>query len=411
MTNRLPPGFVFVLITLFLDVMGIGLSNPILPKLINQIVGDVSTAAHYFGALTATYALMLFVFSPIQGALSDQFGRKPVLLLSLLGTGLSYLGLTLAPTLPWIFTAQILNGLTGASLAVVFAYIADISSPENRAQYFGLIGTTLSLGWVIGPALGGLLSIWGLRIPFLIAAIVTILNLLYGLLVIPESHKPEHRRNFSWRAANPISSLGLLSQHATIFGLATVIFCSDLALQCFISTWVLFTTYKFHWEAFQAGLSLALLGTMTAVVQASIIRPVVAKFGERRTIIAGLSLSLIGYLLYALPSQGWMMYGVIVLNGFDYAVKPTSQGLLSSLVSAREQGAIQGALASQTALATIVGPLIATNLFGYFTSVGTPHPFPEVPFILGAFLFLLALGLAITTFSKDSRRSPPDSKV
>ncbi len=401
MTNKLPSGIVFVLITLFLDVMGIGLSTPILPKIITQAVGDVSTAAYYFGALTTTYALMLFIFSPVQGALSDQFGRKPVLLLSLLGTGLSYLGLTLAPSLPWIFSAQILNGLTGASLAVVSAYIADISRPENRAQYFGLIGTTVAIGWVIGPALGGLLSIWGLRVPFLVAAVVTILNLLYGLLIVPESHKQEHRRAFSWQAANPIGSLRLLRQSTAVFGLATVIFCTDLALQCFISTWVLFTTYKFHWEAFQAGLSLALLGLMTALVQGVIIRPVVAQFGERRTIMVGLFFSLIGYLLYTLASRGWMIYGAIVLNGFNYAVKPTAQGLLSGQVSAQQQGAIQGALASQTALATIVGPLLATNLFGYFTSVGAPYRLPEIPFLLGAFLFLLALGLSIMTFSKE----------
>lgn len=402
MTNKLRSSIIFVLITLFLDVTGIGLSNPILPKLINHAVGDVSTAAYYFGALTTTYALMLFIFSPIQGALSDQFGRKPVLLLSLLGTGLSYFGLTLAPSLPWIFIAQILNGMTGASLAVVSAYIADISRPEDRAQYFGLIGTTLALGWVIGPALGGLLSIWGLRVPFLVAAIITSLNLLYGLLIVPESHKLEHRRAFSWRAANPIGSLGLLLINASVLGLAAVIFCTDLALQCFISTWVLFTTYKFHWGAFQAGLSLALLGLMTAIVQVGIIRPVVIKFGERRIIIAGLSFSLIGYLLYAIASRGWMMYGVIVLNGFDYAVKPTAQGLLSRQVSVRQQGAIQGALASQTALATIVGPLLATNLFGYFTSVGAGQRLPEVPFLLGAFLFLLALGLSVTTFSREA---------
>jgi DHA1 family tetracycline resistance protein-like MFS transporter len=408
MTNQLSSGLVFVLITLFLDVIGVGLSNPILPKLINQVVGDVSTASYYFGAVTTTYALMLFVFSPVQGAFSDQFGRKPVLLLSLLGTGLSYVGLALAASLPWIFAAQILNGLTGASFAVVAAYIADISEPENRAHSFGLIGTTLAIGWVIGPALGGLLSIWGLQFPFLIAAIVTFLNLLYGLLVVPESHKPEHRRAFSWRRANPIGSLGLLRQNATIFGLATVIFCTDLALQCFISTWVLFTTYKFHWGAFQAGLSMALLGLVTAIVQGSIIRPILARFGQRRTIVAGLTFSLIGYLLYALASQAWMLYCVIVLNGFDFVVKPTSQGLLSSYVSAREQGAIQGALASQSALATIVGPLLATNLFGYFTSAGSPQRLPEIPFLLGAFLFLLALGLAVTTFSK---KSPPAANV
>lgn len=411
MTHNKAPGLVFVLVTLFLDVIGIGLSSPVLPKLITQAVGDVSTAAYYFGAVTTAFALMLFIFSPIQGALSDQFGRKPVLLLSLLGTGLTYLGLSLAPSLPWIFAAQILNGLTGASFAVVSAYIADISQPEKRAEYFGLLGTTLALGWIIGPALGGVLSLWGLRAPFVIAAIVTSLNLLYGLLAVPESHRPENRRPFSWRAANPIGSLGLLRQSQAILGLAAVIFCADLALQCFISTWVLFTTYKFQWGAFQAGVSIALLGLMTAIVQGGIIRPVIARFGAQRTIVAGLSFSLIGYLLFALASQGWMLYGVIVLNGFDFVVKPTAQGLVSGLVSAQAQGAIQGSLASQTALAAIIGPLLATNLFGYLTADGAPLNLPEVPFLLGAALFVLALGLAITTFSKNFHSPPPGAKV
>lgn len=401
MKKQRPSSLIFVLITLFLDVMGVGLSTPILPKLIAQFVGDVSTAAHYYGGVTTTYALMLFVFSPIQGALSDRFGRKPVLLFSLLGTGLSYLALTIAPSLPWIFAAQILNGLTGASFAVVSAYIADISSPEDRAKNFGLIGATLSLGWVIGPALGGLLSIWGLRFPFLVAALVAFVNLLYGLLVVSESHSEEHRHPFSWARANPIGSLKLLWKNSIILGLAAVILCTDLALQFFISTWVLFTTYKFQWSSFEAGQSLALLGLVTTVVQAGLIRPIISRFGERKTIIVGLIFSLLGYLLYAFASQGWMMYWVIVLNGFDYAIKPPVQGLISSQVSAQEQGAIQGALASQTAVSAIFGPLVATNLFGYFTSASAPFRLPEVGFFLGSLLFSLALWLAIATFSKQ----------
>lgn len=387
---------------MFLDVMGVGLSTPILPKLIAEFVGDVSSAAYYYGAVTTTYALMLFVFSPIQGALSDRFGRKPVLLFSLLGTGGSYMALTLAPNLPWIFAAQILNGLTGASVAVVFAYIADISSAEARAKNFGLIGATVAVGWVIGPALGGLLSIWGLRFPFLVAAIVAFLNLLYGYFIVSESHSEEHRRPFSWARANPIASLGLLRKNSIILGLAAVILCTDLALQCFISTWVLFTTYKFQWTSFEAGQSLALLGVMTAVVQAGVIRAIISRFGEKKTIIVGLTFSVIGFLLYAFASQGWMMYWAIALNGFDYAVKPTVQGLVSTQVSAQEQGAIQGALASQTALTTVIGPLVATNLFGYFTSASAPFRLPEVAFFLGSLLFGLALWLAIATFAKHS---------
>jgi DHA1 family tetracycline resistance protein-like MFS transporter len=394
-------GLVFVLFTLFLDVIGVGLSNPILPKLVEQFVGDVSTAAYYYGAIATSYAVMLFIFSPVQGALSDRFGRKPVLLLALLGTGLSYLGLAIAPSLPWLFAAQILNGLTGASFAVVSAYIADISRPEERSKNFGILGAILGLGWVIGPALGGLLGAWGLRFPFAVAAALTFLNFLYGFFVVSESHDLEHRQSFSWVRANPIGSLTLLRSNAITLGLAAAMFCNDVALQCFISTWVLFTSYKFQWMALQAGLSLALLGLVTALMQGVVIRPLIARLGERRTIVMGLSFSALGYLLYAAASQAWMMYGVIVLNGFDFVTKPTCQGLLSTQVGAREQGALQGAIASQTALAAIVGPFIATNLFGYFTSKAAPFQLPEIPFLVGVCLFGLALWFAITTFSKQ----------
>lgn len=405
MNNQLPAGLLFVLFTLFLDVMGIGLSSPVLPKLIEQFAGNVSTAAYYYGAVTTLFALMLFVFSPIQGALSDQFGRKPVLLLSLLGTGLSYLAMALAPNLTWLFAAQIVNGITGASVPVVSAYIADVSPLETRAKNFGLLGAVLASGWVVGPALGGVLSVRGLQFPFLVASLVTFLNLGYGFLVVSESHRQEHRRAFSWRRANPIASLRLLGRNAKIFGLAVVMLCTSLALQCYISTWVLFTTYKFHWTSFEAGLSLALLGLVTAIVQGGAMRSMVSRLGEQRTILVGLTCSLIGFLLYAAAPLGWMMYLVIVLNGFDFAVQPTSQGLLSTLIPPQEQGAIQGALASQTAFASIVAPLVATNLFGYFTSSGAPFRLPEVPFYLGALLFGLAFLCAIVTFSRFQPKS------
>jgi len=396
------PNLIFVLITLFLDVMGIGLSIPILPKLIAEFIGDVSTASYYYGAVVTTYALMLFVFSPIQGALSDQFGRRPILLFSLLGTGLTYVALTFAPTLPWIFAAQILNGLTGASAAVVFAYIADVSPPEQRAKNFGLVGATIASGWVLGPALGGLLGSWGLRFPFGVAAIITFVNLLYGIFVVSESHSTENRRPFSWRKANPVGSLQLLRKNSFIFGLAGVMLFTDVALQCYISTWVLFTTYKFQWTTGEAGISLALLGLVTASVQGVLIRPLISRFGSKRTIIIGLIFSLIGYLCYAFAPAGWMMYWIIVLNAFDYTIKPTVQGVLSTEVSAQEQGAIQGAVASETALSSIIGPLLATNLFGYFTSRNAPIRLPEIPFFLGALLFVVALWLAIATFSKKN---------
>ncbi len=407
MKSRRSPGLIFVLLILFIDVMGIGLSNPVLPTLIGQFVDNISTASVYFGAVMTLYALMLFLFSPVQGALSDRFGRKPLLLLSLLGTGCGYIALTLAPSLPWIFAAQMTNGLTGASVAVASAYIADISSPEERSKNFGLLGATIGVGWVLGPAFGGLLGTIGLRVPFLTAAVLTFLNLLYGLLIVPESHKPEHRQSFSWRRANPIGSLLFLRKNAAVLGLAMVIFCNDLALQCLVSTWVLFTSYKFQWTTFEVGMSLALLGLVTAIVQGSIIRYIIARFGERRTIVIGLILCLIGYLLYAVVNQGWLMYGVILLNGFDFVVKPTAQGILSTRVDAKEQGTLQGAIASQSAFTSILGPFVATSLFGYFVSSQAPFRLPEVPFLLGAVLFAIALWLALMTFSNKTLWEKP----
>lgn len=400
MKTKLPPGLLFVLLTLFLDVMGLGLSSPVLPKLIEQLVGSVSSAAFYYGALTTIFALMLFVFSPIQGALSDQFGRKPVLLLSLLGTGVGYLVMALAPNLLWLFVAQIITGITGASAPVVFAYVADVSPTEVRAKNFGLVGAVLALGWVIGPALGGVLSLKGLQFPFWVAAVITFLNFGYGFLTVKESHQSENRRPFSWRRANPVASLGLLKRSHHVLGLALVMLCTSMALQCFISTWVLFTTYKFHWTSFDAGLSLALLGLVTATVQGGIMRPLIGRFGERRTILFGLFCSIFGFLLYAAAPLGWMMYPVILLNGFDFAVQPTTQALISTLIRPEEQGAIQGALASQTALASILAPLMATNLFGYFISSKAPFQLPEVPFLLGAVLLSLGIGCALYTFSR-----------
>ena len=389
--NFFPPLF-FPVMTLLLDVMGLALSNPIIPKLINQFQsGNTSTSAYYFGLITTAYALMIFVFSPILGGLSDWFGRKPLLLCSLVGTLISYLILTFAPDTNWIFIAQIIDGTTGASVAVVFAYVADISSPEQRAKNFGMLGATFGVAWIIGPALGGIMGSWNLRSPFVVAALLTFLNLLYGLIFVPESHKIENRRRFNVRNANPCASMWLLRKNSTTISLSWIIVCNDLAVQCFISTWVLFTSYKFKWTTIEVGTSLALLGVVTALVMAILIQTMISRFGERKTIIIGLTSSLIGYLLYAVASEGWMIYLIIFLNGFDFVVKPTAQGLLSNQLSSQEQGMLSGALASLAACTSVIGPLVATNLFGYFIGTNAPFHFPEVALILGSLLFGIAL--------------------
>ncbi len=391
------PALFFAIMTLFLDVMGLALSNPILPKLINQFQdGDTSKSAYYFGIISTVYALMIFVFSPILGSLSDWFGRKPLLLCSLGGTLISYLILTFAPDTNWILIAQIIDGTTGASVAVIFAYVADISIPEQRAKNFGMLGATFGAAWIIGPALGGVMGSWRLRSPFMLAAILTFLNFVYGLIFVPESHQLENRRRFHWRSANPFASIGLLRKNSTTVSLSWIILCNDLAVQCFISTWVLFSTYKFQWTTIQVGMSLAQLGIITAFVMAIIIQPMISRFGERKTIIIGLTLSLIGYLLYALASEGWMIYLIIFINGFDFVVKPTAQGLLSNQLSQQEQGMLSGALASLAAFTTVVAPLVATNLFGYFIGRNAPFHLPEVALLLGSFLFGIALWQAKT---------------
>ena len=386
---------IFVLITLFLEVMGVALSNPILPKLINQFVDHVPSSASYFGIAMTMYAITIFICSPLQGALSDQFGRKPLLIFSLLGSTISYFLYVLAPNLPWIFLASVVDGITGASVAVVFAYVADISSPETRSQNFGLVGATFGLGWIIGPALGGWLAMGGLRLPFLVAALLTLLNLSYGIIFVRESHQVANRRSFSWAKANPLASFQLLGKNAQIFSLAVIIFCNDLAVQCFISTWVLYTAYKFNWTTVQLGLSLALLGVMTAVIMALALQAIIDRFGELKTIQLGLSLSLVGYLLYAQAQPNWTVYAIIIINSFNFVVKPTAQGLLSNQLSAKQQGVLSGALASQGALTSIIGPFISTNLFAYFISAHTPIHFPGISFILGVWLFAIALWFSL----------------
>jgi MFS transporter, DHA1 family, tetracycline resistance protein len=394
------PALVFIFITLFLDVLGIGLIVPILPKLIEDFEGgDVARAAGTAGLLMALYSLMQFLFSPLIGSLSDRFGRRPVILASLLGSGLDYILLALAPSLSWFVIGRIISGFMGASFTAGAAYIADVSPPEKRAQSMGIIGAAFGLGFIAGPAIGGLLGHYGLRVPFWVAAALTLVNWLYGLFVLPESLQPENRRAFSWSRANPLGALAALRQYPVVLGLAGVWFLLSLAHQVLPSTWVLYTGHR--WGTRETGLSLALVGVMAAVVQGGLTRRIIPWLGERRAVIYGILIGAAGFIGYGLATSGWMIYVIIVLASVAGIQNPAVQGIISNSVAANEQGAVQGALTSLASVAGILGPPLVTGMFGYFISPQAPANLPGAAFFLCALLQLLALVLAVRSFAKS----------
>ena len=398
------PALGFIFVTLFLDILGIGLIIPILPKLIEELSGgNVSAASSTYGWLAALYALMQFICAPVLGSLSDRFGRRPVILGSLLGSALDYLLLAFAPTLPWFFLGRIIAGITGANITAASAYIADISPPEKRAANFGIIGAAFGLGFIAGPALGGFLgnTSYGLRVPFFVAAGLTAVNWLYGMFVLPESLVPEHRRSFTWGRANPVGSLLALKRFPVVLGLVETYFLSNLAHQVLPSTWVLYTGYRYHWTPKEVGASLAVVGIMAAIVQGGLARKIIPKLGERRSIILGFINGTIFMTAYGLATQGWMIYALLVVGSFGSIANPAIQGLISRGVPPNEQGAVQGSLSSLASVAGFIGPLVFTGLFGFFISPRAPVQVPGVAFFTGAGLILLALVLALRSFRKN----------
>lgn len=405
MPDARKPALLFILITLFLDILGIGLIIPILPKLIEQMAGgDLGRASHHFGLLAALYSLMQFVFAPVLGSLSDHFGRRAVILPSLLGSALDYLLLAFAPGLTWFYVGRIIAGITGANLTAASAYIADVSSPEKRAQNFGMIGAAFGLGFIAGPALGGMLGNVGLRIPFLVAAGLTFLNLLYGFLVLPESLDPRHRRPFSWGRANPIASLAALRGFPRVGGLAVCFFLMQLSNYSLHSVWVLYTGYRYQWTTAQTGLSLAVVGVMAAVVQGGLVRRIVPWLGEPKSMVFGLLLSAVGMVSYGLATQGWMVYVILVFASLSGVARPAAQGLISRNVPPNEQGAVQGALSSLESVSGIIGPPMATTLFSFFVGPTAPVHLPGAPFFLATMFILAAAAVAAWIFKQHQVR-------
>ncbi|SEI88169.1 MFS transporter, DHA1 family, tetracycline resistance protein [Deinococcus reticulitermitis] len=377
---RRSAALIFILITALIDVMGIGLIIPVLPGLVKELAGSEVAGARTIGWLTAAYALMQFIFAPILGALSDRYGRRPVLLIALFGMALDYLLLYFAPNLAWLFLGRLLAGLTGASLTVANAYIADVSPPEQRAKNFGLLGATFGVGFILGPALGGWLGEYGLRVPFLAAAALTGLNLLYGLFVLPESLPREKRGGFSRSALNPLLPLRALGEYPILRSLALTFVLLGLAGQVIFSTWVLYTEGVLGWTPRQNGLALGFFGLLTAGVQAGLIGPFIARFGDRRTIITGLVASIFEFLVLSVARTTPMLYASLVVGALGGLANPAIQGLISRQVSEQEQGRVQGAITSLNSLVGVFGPILATAVYAWGRSSG----FPGAAYLMGA---------------------------
>ncbi|CAM2753792.1 MFS transporter, DHA1 family, tetracycline resistance protein [Flavobacterium succinicans] len=390
----------FIFITVLVDVIGLGIIIPIVPKLIENLTGHgISEASKYGGWLLFSYAIMQFLFSPILGGLSDRFGRRPILLLSLFGLGLDYIFHAFAPSIAWLFVGRIIAGIMGASFSTATAYIADISTPEKRAQNFGLIGAAFGLGFIIGPVIGGISSKWGTNVPFLIAAGLTLLNVIYGYFVLPESLSKDHRRAFEWKRANPISSLRNLKKYPVVSGLVVSLVLTFIASHAVQSNWSFYTIYKFNWTAEIVGYSLAVVGVLVAFVQGFLIRKIIPRLGQTKSIYLGMSFSAIGLLLFGLATESWMMFVFLIPYCLGGIAGPSIQGVISSQVPANEQGELQGALTSLMSLCGVFGPLLMTNLFAFATVKNGPIYLPGAPFFLASCLTLISFYLSYRTLS------------
>ncbi|MGI8748841.1 MAG: TCR/Tet family MFS transporter [Deinococcus sp.] len=409
--NSRPAALVFILITLLIDVMGLGLIIPVFPNLLKLLSGSETAGAQMLGIFTAIYAVMQFVFAPILGALSDRYGRRPVLLLSLLGVGLDYLLMYVAPSLGWLLLGRVIAGITGASITVANAYVADVTAPEDRARNFGLLGATFGVGFILGPVLGGVLGNIDLRLPFAFAAGLSLLNAAYGYFVLPESVTPETRgKNLGRELLNPLAPLRDLGRYPVVRSLAGSFILIGLAGQVLFNTWVLFTESTLGWTPVQNGFALALVGIMSIISQALLIGPAMKLLGERGSIFTGLLLSTVQYGMMGAARTGAAMYSSIVVGGFAGIAGPALQGLISRSVDAREQGRVQGALASMNSLVGVVGPLLATWVYAYFNG-GSDLRIPGAAFYMAALFSLAGVALAgvvMRRMPKAMRAGVPD---
>jgi len=378
---------VFVVVTVLLDIVGFGLIIPVLPRLLVELTGDsVSQAAIDGGWLAFVYAAMQFVCAPVLGNLSDRHGRRPVLLFAVGALGVDYVVMGLAPTLAWLFLGRAISGMAGASFTPAYAYVADVSPPEKRAQNFGLISAAFGVGFILGPALGGFLGTFGTRTPFFAAAALSLVNLLYGTFVLPESLPPESRRPFDWRRANPLGTLLQMRKHPVVLGLLGALFLWMVAHQVMPATWTFYTKFRFGWSEMMIGASLAAAGVVMAVSQATLMRVLVPRLGERRTALAGIAVASVGYLGYGIATASWMMFAWLVTWFLGALVMPSTNALMSHRVEKSAQGELQGAVAGLFSLSSIVGPPLMTQLFGRFSAADAPVQLPGAAFFASALL-------------------------
>ncbi len=389
------PALGFIFLTLVLDVLGFGLLIPVSPKLVESLLhhgqgGTEAEAAPIVAALQSTFFVMSFLFAPMLGVLSDRVGRRPVILIALLGSAIDYLAMALAPTITILFITRIINGLSGASFTVANAYVADVTPHHKRAAAFGMMGAAFGIGFVIGPIIGGSLGAINIRLPFFVAAGMTLLNWLYGLLVVPESLSKENRAPFNIHRANPIGAFYRLKKYPLVMGMAVALFLLNMAQFALHATWALYTEHRYGWNPRDIGFSLAAVGVGAAVVQGGLARRLIPMLGERRSLMFGLGLGVLSYIGYGSATHGWMIYAIIAIGSIGAISQPAGQSLITKEVQPNEQGLVQGAIASLTSLAGIIGPMIGGMTFAYF--IRKPPPFPNSPVDLqGANFYVSAL--------------------
>ena len=404
MRPKLALSFIFVVV--LLDSIGFGIIMPVLPQLIMDVTGEpLTAAARYGGWLMFVYAAMQFFSAPVLGNLSDRFGRRPVLLLSLVAMGADYLLMGWAPTLIWLFVGRFIAGVSAGTYGIANAFIADTFEPDDRAKNFALMGAAFGVGFIVGPVIGGFLGEYGPRAPFYAAAALAFVNLIYGYFVLPESLKPENRRPFEIRRANPLGTLNQLWKYPVVIGLVFAYFFYMLGHHSLPAVWSYFVMEKFAWTTREIGFSLGAVGVCMIFVQVYLIRVFLDKYGQERTAFIGLIVTILSFIGYAFIPYGWMMYVVIAVGAGQGFIGPSVQGLMSARIPADSQGELQGALGSMSSLVSILSPPFMTQTFAYFSGGGAPIYFPGAPFLAAAFFTLMGLLLLVRTLSANRRQA------